>query len=1241
MTGDLAVVAPATPMNVTAPVAARGRIDRIEVENFKSYKGRHVIGPFKEFTSVIGPNGSGKSNLMDAISFVLGVRSAQLRGTTFKDLIYTSDLSEVGDVRRSARVTLAYVPEGEQEVQFRRVIEGSGATHYEIDGKRLTSEEYNERLKSYGILVKARNFLVYQGDIEAVASKSPKELTTLIEQISGSEEYAESFKESQRAKQRAEEEAHTSFTKKKALMTQKKQMREQKEEAEKHLAMQERVKEMKVESALFKLHYIDKEIERTHSDMKNTQAVKDEFVAGNEKHAKEYDEKRQEKATMQKTMLKLEQKMKKLQNKIDSHAPHTMQIKEEKSRVQKKLELGRTQLTKLKKDAESQSVEIAKMEQHIVGIDQAEALFDAEQKRRAAEHSKFDLSAEQLAEYNAKKIESGTATFKLKTERDQLMSQLGTDEESAARLSGKVSELESRLSFLQEQEDREADRLATMKETAKTNATTLKELEKKIKELNEERRTVRSRQDLFKQKIEALNTKLRDAKADRKQNERETRALEAIAAMKRLFTGVHGRLTELIKVSQKKYELAVITVLGREADAVIVEDAKTAKDCIQYLKEQRIQSMQFIPLKEIKVQGINERLRHLGGSARLVVDVLQFDKAYERAILFACGDTVVCDTHNEAKKLAFGGAQRIKSVSLDGTLVDKSGRLTGGSSSGLAEKANRFSLQDVEKTRQEKFKLEEELSGMKSLTTLMLEEQQCISEKSSIEKDVQFLQADEKVLKDKLAKLGRDKDVIIKSLNQFKPELTTAKKAMKEGQAKVAELDEKIHAIVDKIYASFTKSLNIANIRVYENEHLLRKQKEAEEKSKFASQRSKWREQLNYEKSRDTQSPIKTCESMIRRYETELTELETSASDANQELEEAKAALAEMESEQNVARSSIKAIMGRISLLQEEVGGAAAECARLDKIISSSQNAMDALREVRGGIISSAFMEQIDLPRVLALGGGEADAMEVDGDGKDDTANTDIVIDYSNLRSELKHVEKSDRDGTENRLRIAIDELTLELSRLEPNMKALEQYETVKEKERLQTIELEAARDKVKEASEAFENVRNRRRSTFMDAFQHIAESIDVLYKELTRSASHPLGGQAYLSLENVEDPFLHGVNFTAMPPSKRFREMDQLSGGEKTIAAVALLFSIHSYRSSPFFVLDEVDAALDKVNVEKLAQFMAERSHGKNGKHGVQSIVISLKDYFYDKADALVGVTRDVAQACSKVLTFDLNAYD
>lgn len=1229
---------PAARHRVTA---ARGRISRIEVENFKSYKGQHVIGPFKTFTSVIGPNGSGKSNLMDAISFVLGVRSAQLRGTTFKDLIYTVDLADASENRRSARVTLTYEPEGEPEVDFSRVIEPSGATHYQIDGERMTVDNYNDRLKSYGILVKARNFLVYQGDIEAVAQKTPKELTTLIEQISGSDELAEKYSMCEEAKSRTEDEAHTSFTKKKALMTQRKQMKEQKEEAEKHLALLERHKQMRVEATLFKLYHIDADIERVRDSIKNIREVRDEHVAATAASTTQYDTKKKEKMEKDKLHMTLARKIETMNKKISTHAPRLNQIKEEQTRVRKKLELGQAKLAKSKRDASEQAKEIATMEQHLARIDDAEALFDQEQERRLKQDSKFELTPEQLTEYNTKKMEAGAATVTLKTERDQLVSQLTTDEEAVTRLSSKVSELQSRLSFLEEQEEREADRLATMNQTETVNMGELQKIEKKLKDVAEEKRTVRSRQELLKGKIEALNAKLREAKADRKQNEREAKSMEAIASMKRLFgPSVHGRLTELIKVSQKKYELAVITVLGREADAVVVDDAKTAKNCIQYLKEQRIPSMQFIPLKEIKVQAINERLRHLGGSARLVVDILQFDKSRERAILFACGDTVVCDSHAEAKKLAFGGAQRIKCVSLDGTLVDKSGRLTGGSSAGLTEKANRFSRADVESTRQEKVKLEDELAKMKSLTTLMLEEQQIITEKTTIEKDTQFLQADMKALKGKLDKLVRDKGVIMKSLDELNPSLEKSKKASEEGSAKVAALDEKIHAIVDEIYASFVKKLKIANIRVYENEHLMRKQKQAEEKAKFSSQRSKWREQLNYEKSRDTTGPVKTNEGMITRYQAELAELETSVSTAAKDLDETKAKLAEMAIEHQQAKAQAKALESELTVLRTRSAQALEETARLEKQISSHENAIVAQLENRHEIVLSASMEQLVLPRALAIGaGGDQDAMEVDAEPS--TTDANVVLDYSNLSSDLKTIGKDQRPAKENELRIEIEQNALELQKIEPNMKALEQYEQIKEKERLQTLELEAAKDRVKEATDAFEEVRTLRRSIFLEAFQHMADSIDVLYKELTRSSSHPLGGQAYLSLENNENPFLHGVNFTAMPPTKRFREMDQLSGGEKTIASIALLFSIHSYRSAPFFVLDEVDAALDKVNVEKLAAFMAARSHGKNGKNGTQSIVISLKDYFYDKADALIGVTRDVSQACSKVLTFDLTRYD
>ena len=135
--------------------------------------------------------------------------------------------------------------------------------------------------------------------------------------------------------------------------------------------------------------------------------------------------------------------------------------------------------------------------------------------------------------------------------------------------------------------------------------------------------------------------------------------------------------------------------------------------------------------------------------------------------------------------------------------------------------------------------------------------------------------------------------------------------------------------------------------------------------------------------------------------------------------------------------------------------------------------------------------------------------------------------------------------------------------------------------------------------------------------------------------SKHPIGGEAFLGLEDSEEPYNYGIKFNAFPPMKRFREMDQLSGGEKTIAAIALLFAIHSFRPAPFFFMDEVDAALDNVNVLKLCNYVRQRSQD------LKCVVISLKDTFYEKSQALVGICRDVATNSSKTLTLDLTKFD
>lgn len=192
-----------------------------------------------------------------------------------------------------------------------------------------------------------------------------------------------------------------------------------------------------------------------------------------------------------------------------------------------------------------------------------------------------------------------------------------------------------------------------------------------------------------------------------------------------------------------------------------------------------------------------------------------------------------------------------------------------------------------------------------------------------------------------------------------------------------------------------------------------------------------------------------------------------------------------------------------------------------------------------------------------------------------------------------------------------------------PNLKAMQKLESVSEKIVATNEEFENARRKAKKAKAAFEKVKNQRYEKFKACCDHITEEIDGIYKSLARNEA----AQAYLGPDNPEEPYLEGINYNCVAPGKRFQPMSNLSGGEKTIAALALLFAIHSYQPAPFFVLDEIDAALDNTNIGKVASYIVEKTTN------LQTIVISLKEEFYGHSDALVGITPDVSFAWTRVL--------
>lgn len=235
---------------------------------------------------------------------------------------------------------------------------------------------------------------------------------------------------------------------------------------------------------------------------------------------------------------------------------------------------------------------------------------------------------------------------------------------------------------------------------------------------------------------------------------------------------------------------------------------------------------------------------------------------------------------------------------------------------------------------------------------------------------------------------------------------------------------------------------------------------------------------------------------------------------------------------------------------------------------------------------------------------------------------------------EITNGKQSDETSVEETLTERISALSAEIEKLNPNMRAMERLESVETRLKLTDQEYEDSKAAAHTAKEAFNEVKQQRFDLFNKAFTHIQEQISHVYKDLTRSEAYPLGGQAYLDIEEDTDmPYLSGIKYHAMPPLKRFRDMEHLSGGEKTMAALALLFAIHSYQPSPFFVLDEVDAALDNANVDKIKKYIREHAGP-----GMQFIVISLKAGLFQDSESLVGVYRDQDVNSSRTLTLDVS---
>lgn len=1227
-----------------------GHLKYIEVENFKSYKGKQTIGPFKRFSAIIGPNGTGKSNLMDAISFVLGEKTSNLRVKKLSDLIHGAPVGKPASNR--AVVTAVYEDADEAETHFSRVIINS-TSDYRINGKSVKVEEYASALEKIGVLMKSKNFLVFQGQVESIAMKNAKERTAMFEEMSRSIELKEEYDRTKAEMLKAEEDTQFNYHKKRNIAAEKKEAKMEKEEAERYQRLRNQLADLELELQLFKLYHNEREIDELAAEMARKTQILEKETRKQQRIEDEVREKKKEHGKLIRDITKMEQQIKESEVELNKKRPLYIKAKEKTAHLIKKLESARKSLKSAKKANESHEQDITELEQELKVVEQKRVEYEEFiEEESQSQGRNMQLEENQVKEYHRLKEEAGKRAAALLQALETINREQKMDQDRLDNEMRKKNELDAHLKQKEHELEESRQRTEKLNEYIRSSKQAVEEQKKLESVLSVDVETARVRINEIQTELESVVEQLGEAKVDKHESARAVKKAELIDNLKRLFPGVYGRLIDLCEPSHKKYQVAITKVLGKYMDAIACDSEKTAKDCIQYMKEQRIEPETFLPLDYVEVKPVNEKLRDIKEpkNVKLVVDVIRYDPpCIKKALLFACGNALVCETVEDARKVAFSLTERHKSVSLDGTLFQKSGVISGGASD-LKMKARRWDEKMLNQLKAKKEKLSEELKEQ-------MKQKRKESELNTIRSQIKGLETRLKYsITDRDNTQNRSIQQLEKDLENYKlkkesvdPEIEAIRQTMSERGAKLREVKVKMDCVEDEVFEAFCEEIGVENIRQYEERELRVQEERAQKRMEFENQKMRLINQLEFEKSRDTSLNVKKWEETVAEDERELEKLKKDEQKQMKVIDEEMQGQEQLKQKKLTVKSQADDIEGEVSEVRKRLTVQQKECSSVQKTITALEIKLEQKRADRHSLLKSCKMEGIHLP----MSQGTMDDITQEGESSSQVDNSTgesmntqgaraiyereahIVIDYSRLSEDNKDLESLDEvKKVLDQLNKQISDMNSTLQRIAaPNMKALEKLETVKAKAQETSDEFETARKRAKKCKQAFERVRKERFDRFMNCFEHVSNKIDDIYKALSKNQS----AQAFLGPENAEEPYLDGINYNCVAPGKRFRPMDNLSGGEKTVAALALLFAIHSYQPAPFFVLDEVDAALDNTNIGKVASYIKEQS-----EIHFQCIVISLKEEFYNRSDALIGIYPEPSDCVvSKTLTIDLTDFE
>lgn len=1186
------------------------KLKRIEIYGFKSFADKYEI-PFEGgITAIVGPNGCGKSNVADSVRWVLGEQSAKLlRGSSMQDVIFNGtekrksmsycEVALVFDNRQKLFPALDY-----DEVVISRKLYRSGESEYAVNRTPCRLKDITEYLRDAGMGREGYS-IIGQGRVDELLSAKPEDRRAIFEEAAGISKFKARKLEAERKLARTRD----NLEKVSLVLDEKGKMleplRKQAETAKKWLELREQLK----------YHEINTYIHQYETASSAKKKISDKLDGVNEALSLKTQQYEQKIGDYNQSMYNMNSVDKNIEDLRNELLELTVGLEKQAGNMkvlQERISAFETQSSRLKTDNEQLSERKNRMESEISDNSQKKQTLLKLAEEKLAEEEKIKAryleTVEKLTEKENEQQFNQQSLLEAMDKLAEIKSNLSRLEAEKVALTEDISSFNSNLVMMREENTVESENFKSLSEQLASNAKAYSEFKEKLKALIAENNEILSEVSALTDKTEALSEKYISAKSRQKiLNEMRTAFEGYTFSVKNLLRDaktdsavsdrIQGVVAQVISMD-RKFETAIETALGGAMQNIITSDEEDAKWLIEYLKRKKYGRVTFLPLNAIKPRFIDSTYaRALGtnGCYGAADKLVSYHPKFDRVIKGLLGGTVIVEDMDTAVSLAKFTRYAFKIVTLEGDVINPQGSITGGSKKN--DIANIFSHERELNELNEKIgKIEETLSASEA------EKKAKISQHDQIEAEINEVRTNIHSLEVESAAKTENKNKSEQILGELESEIRTTEKNLSEATAKLAKIDDDLGSVakLENLISSKTQDTKDSD---KENQQLFDALKRS---------RDELSEELTAKKMERVavENDVKTCEMTAERLAAELDDCALKIVGNNDEIAENDAqADAIRKAIEQAASNESKVDAGRVEEIRGKLGDLDKYKADLQQMVTE----LDTARQELMGELQNLRDERTKQEMLL---------LKVDEDIEKMQNN---IFEQYQLSYEtclpFKDPEYNAQEGMP-----LIGKLRRQMSALgNINVDAIEQSQELS----VSYEEESARRDDLVKAEEdmvkIIKDLSTEMLSRFEDQFQQIRTNFIKIFKELFN------GGTADLILQDSDDLLEAGIEIVAQPPEKKLQSITLLSGGEKALTAIAILFAILRLKPMPFCILDEIEAALDDANAGRFAKYLRRFSEE------TQFVVITHRKPTMELADNLYGVTME-EKGVSKIVSVQLS---